>query len=66
MNYATIATVVLTASTSILLATGKISSEESRQLNTTGAAVATSIGAFVAVIISIVRARKGKKSDGKE
>lgn len=63
MNWATIATVVLTATTTILATTGVISSDEGTNLTTTGAAAVTGVAGFVAAIISAIKAHKKVKGE---
>lgn len=60
MDYTKIAIAALSAVSTILAVTGTVSAEESTKLVTTGTAAATSLGAFVAVVVSIVRSRRGK------
>ena len=58
MNWQTIATVALTAITTILAATGTLSADEQTQIATTGAAAITGVGSFAAAILAAVKARK--------
>lgn len=62
MNYATVATVVLTAATTILASVGVITAGESTDLTTTGAAAITGVAAFVASIVATVKAHKAAKA----
>ena len=64
MNWATIATVILTAATTILATTGVITSDESTNLTTTGAAAVTGVAGFVMAIITVVKAHRKDKAEG--
>ena len=66
MNWANIATVALTATVTILASLGVVTTGESTDLTTSGAQAIAGVAAFVAAIVAAVKARKGKKSDGKE
>lgn len=59
MNWATVATVILTAACTILAASGIITADESSNLTATGGTAATSLAAFVTAIIAVRTRRKG-------
>jgi len=61
-NWATIATVALTAVTSILVATGFLSADESTTLTTSGSAAVTGIASFVTALVTVIQARKAPKA----
>ena len=60
MNWATIATVALTAICTILASLGVINADESTDLTTTGAAAVTGLAAFVTSLIAVIRNHKKK------
>ena len=63
-NWDTIATVALTAVTTILAGVGVVTSDEATQLATTGAAAATGLASFAAALAAVVRAHRKGKKDG--
>lgn len=58
MNWSTIATVALTATTTILATCGVVTAEESTSLTTAGGAAITGVASLITAIVSIVQARK--------
>lgn len=60
-NWATIATVALTAVTSLLVAAGILSADESTSLATSGSAAVTGIASFATAIVTVVKAHKAAK-----
>ena len=64
MDWQKIIIAVLTAITTVLVLTGAINTEESGTLASTGTAAVTGVGAFIAAIAAIVKARKDRNGDG--
>ena len=63
MNWQTIATVALTAITTILAATGVLDSESGADISATGASAVTAVASFVAAILGAIKAHKEKKAN---
>lgn len=65
MNWATIATVALTAATTILATLGVITADEGTNLTTTGAAAVTGVAGFITAIVVTYKNHKKAKAEKK-